>query len=338
MIFATGTDAGKTMRTGMAAIAALLLGASAAQAQDCGLKQYDSLALEVYPDRLQLPITFGTTQKEVVLRLDDAMNGIDSDSAALMDLRLTSLPPNVHFHRNGQELKYIAHVPEVHLGRQNMRELQFLVVPAGPHPDNVVGDIGTLFEKVDFELDIAGGKLNLFSPDHCPGKTVYWTKTGFAQITLKPSTEMGYIRSEMTLDGHPVTVALSTEGRTRIGMNAMRRIFGIDENSPELIPAQIGPMDGRRFYRYPFKTLTADGLTIANPDILVFDEAPRPECKDKPHFAFAEHEPLHSTEQTLLSRCFGGDDVVLGLSVLKKLHIYVAGKEKVLYLTGAEAK
>ena len=39
----------------------------------------------------------------------------------------------------------------------------------------------------------------------------------------------------------------------------------------------------------------------------------------------------------VLARCFGGDDLVLGLSVLKKLHLYVSSKEKLLYLTSADA-
>ena len=326
------------MRTAIAAVAVLLFGAGAAQAQDCGLTQYDSIPMEVYPDHLQLPISLGTTQKQVVLRLDDAMNGIDSDTVALLGIRKSSLPPNVHFHRGGQQVQYIAHVPDVQLGHQHLKELEFLVIPPGPHPDQVVGDIGThLLAKLDFELDFSAGKLNLFSPEHCPGKTVYWTKSGFTQVPLKTSTQMDFLRTEMVLDGHPVTVALSTVGRSRIGMNAMRRLFGMDKTSPELLPAQIDPESGQTLYRYAFKSLTGNGLTVSNPDILVFDEAPRPECKEKPHFAFPDHDQLHSTQMPMMARCFGGDDLVLGLSVLKKLHLYVSSKEKLLYLTSADA-
>ena len=47
---------------------------------------------------------------------------------------------------------------------------------------------------------------------------------------------------------------------------------------------------------------------------------------------------MHSTDQPRLARCFGGNDAMLGLSVLSKLHLYVSNKEKMLYLTGADAK
>jgi hypothetical protein len=207
----------------------------------------------------------------------------------------------------------------------------------GRYGDGVVGDLGThLFEHVDFELDMAGRKFNLFSPDHCPGKAVYWTKGGFARLPLKPSKEVGYIRAEVMLDGHPVTVAFSTVGRSRIGMNAMRQFFNVDETSPDLVMVNQDLL-GHKLYKYPFKALTADGLIITNPDILVYDEEPRPGCNDKPHFDFPDQQPVHSTEQARLARCFGIDDAVLGLSVLSKLHMYVSGQENVIYLTDAKA-
>jgi hypothetical protein len=322
----------------MAAIAVLALGAGAARAQDCALKQYDSLAMEVSPENLLLPVTFGTVPKKMVFRLDVAANAIAADSAKELDMRFTSMPPRLNFQRNGQQITQIAHAPEVHLGRQILKNMEFLVFKPLRPSAIVVGDIGThMLESVDLELDIAGAKLNLFSPDHCPGKTVYWTKTAFAQLPLKSSNEMGYVRAEVMLDGKPITVALSTVGRSRIGMNAMRRLFNVDGTSPDLVPVDQDLL-GNKFYRYAFKTLTADGLTINNPDILVYDEEPRPECKDRLHFEFPDPAPLHSTERERLVRCFGGDDAVLGLSVLSKLHLYVSSKEKIIYLTSAGAK
>lgn len=140
------------------------------------------------------------------------------------------------------------------------------------------------------------------------------------------------------LDGHPVMVAFSTVGRSRIGMNAMRALFNVDETSPDLV-AVSQDLLGHKLYKYPFKTLTADGLTVTNPDILVYDEQPKAQCNDKLHFAFPEpSQQVHSTERARLTQCFGGDDAVLGLSVLRKLHLYVSSKENVMYLTSAEAK
>lgn len=322
------------------AMAAAILAAagwtSGARAQDCGLKQYDSIPLEMQNNQLLMTVTFGTVPEKMGLSLQNADSDLSLSAVKALDLRETSLPPNVGYNFSGVQVDRIAHAHDLHLGRLTLANMDFLVVPGTHYRDGVIGEIGMrLFEKVDFELDIAGGKLNLFSPDHCPGNAVYWTKTGFAQLPLKPSDGMGYIRAEVMLDGHPLTVAFNT-GQSNIGMNAMRRIFGIDATSPELVP--VGEdLVGHKTYRYAFKTLTADGLTISNPAILVYDEEPRPGCNDKLHLQYPENPPLRSTEQPVLMRCLGGNDAVLGLSVLRKLRIYVSTKEKLLYLTGADA-
>ena len=63
--------------------------------------------------------------------------------------------------------------------------MEFLELKRGSYGGEVAGDLGTrMFEKVDLELDIAGGKFNLFSSDHCPGNVVYWTKN-YAELPLK---------------------------------------------------------------------------------------------------------------------------------------------------------
>lgn len=334
------------MKMWSAALAAMLLSAgavraSAAEAPNCTLKQFDSLPLEVYPDHLLLPVTFGTTPEKLVFRMEDAGSGLNTDVAKAMDVYVTSIPPNVTVRRDGEDVTRIAHVKDFHIGHQTIQEMEFLMIKPGHYTNGVVGDFGTrLFEKVDFELDLAAGKLNLFSTDRCPGMAVYWTKTGFAKLPLKRSgpKETGFIRTEVMLDGKPLTVAFSTQGRSRIGMNAMRRIFDVDQTSQDLVPINEDLL-GHKIYRYPFKELTADGLTVTHPDIIVYDEEPRPECNDRLHFKMPDpEETVHSTMQPRLARCFGGDDAVLGLSVLKKLHLFVSAKENMIYLTGADAK
>lgn len=318
--------------------AMLLLGTGAAEAQDCTLKRYDSIPMEVYPDHLVLPVSFGTTPKKLVFQLADAASWLNADTAAALDLRMRSLPTNLHYSRNGDQVTRFARVPELHLGKQVLNDMEFLELKHGQYQDGVVGDLGNrLFSNIDMELDIAGGKLNLFSPDHCPGKVVYWTKGDVATVPLKPDKDFGFLRAEVMIDGHPVTVALNTTGRSRIGMDAMRRIFDVDENSPALV-AVSQDLLGHKLYRYPFKTLTADGLTISNPDILVFDEPPKPECTDRTHFEDPDDQRVHSTTQPTLARNFGCRDAILGLSVLSKLHIYVSRRENLLYLTAAGAK
>ena len=42
-----------------------------------------------------------------------------------MKLHITSMPPNVHIKRNGEDLTRIAHVRDMHLGRMTIRTWNF---------------------------------------------------------------------------------------------------------------------------------------------------------------------------------------------------------------------
>lgn len=325
------------MRGGLTALLIIALSASTASAQDCGLKQYDSIQMEVAADRILLPLSLGGEPKQMVFEIQNGTSALGTSTVEKMGLRRTEVPESITFIRDGAKIRYTVHVPEVQFGRQIIKSMEFLEVPSDRYGDNAVGAIGTrLFKDVDFEIDMGGGKFNLFSTDHCPGKAVYWTKSGYAALPIKVSKEIGYIRVPMELDGQPLTVALSSSGRSQMGMNAMRRMFNIDETSPALVPLDQEYF-GNKLYRYAFKNLNADGLTVQNPDILVVGEAPRRECSDKLHVEFP-NKAGPSMNRELYVRCFGGEDAILGLSVLKKLHLYVSGKEKLLYLTSAEAK
>ena len=156
------------------------------------------------------------------------------------------------------------------------------------------------------------------------------------QLPLKREKDFSYLRADVSLDGRPLTVSFSTDSRSRIGMDAMRRLFNIDETSPQL--TAVGQdLLGRKTYRFAFKSLTAEGLTVNNPDILVYDEPPRAECKQVTHFTDPE-DKVHSTSQPRLTQNFGCNDAVLGLSVLSKLRIYVSRQENLLYISAAGAK
>jgi hypothetical protein len=330
------------MREWMMAAAALLLGTVTAQAQNqpqnCTLKQIESIPMEVYPDHLLLPVSFGATPEKLVFRMENADSFISGDIVDNLKLHITSMPPNVHIKRGGEDLTRIAHVRDMHLGRMTINDMDFLEMKRGSYGGEVAGDLGTqLFEKVDLELDIAGGKFNLFSSDHCPENVVYWTKN-YAELPLKRERGFAFLRADVSLDGRPLTVSFSTEGRSRIGMDAMRRLFNIDETSPQLVA--IGQdLLGHKTYRFPFKSLTAAGLTVSNPDIVVYDEPPRPECKTGFHYTDPDpEERMHSTAQPRLTENSGCNDAVLGLSVLSKLRIYVSRQENLLYISAAGAK
>jgi len=330
-----------------------LLAAGSARAADCQLKQFTSIDITGLPDRILVPATIGGVPKTFTLDLTVSLNYIAEATAAELGLKtrpISSRISNVDF----GAITRLAYAPKFQFGAVKGEDVEFMVLPQSFAQAGTDGQVGTkiaqsfaqagtdgrlgtkIFDKLDLELDMAHAKMNLFLPDHCPGKVVYWTKTGFAQVPYKKDVA-DQIIVPMELDGQPVSVLLHTGGQSEIGMNAMRRLFKLDENSPGMTPVE-SQTDGPRYYRYPFKTLVADGLTVGYPKILVRGEAIGEECNGRIHEEEMRAQGHVSNAGRVLVTCYGGSDIRLGLSVLTKLHLFMSSQERLIYLTGAGAQ
>lgn len=311
--------------------------AGPARAEECQLKQYASIPLQVQNDHVFVSVKLGDAQKDFALSIGNAMSGISEATAAELGLTLRSIDQaRIGIVRNQVRITQVTRVPQFQLGTIPIKNVDLIVLPPQANEEGFAGDIGArLISKADFELDIAGKAFKIFSQDHCPGP-VYWTKTGYVQIPFLWQ-DTGYVRPLMQLDGHPVRVAFEPNSPSHIGMNAMRRLFGVDENAPGM--TLIGQdKAGKKIFRYPFKSLTADGLTVSNPAITVLDEPPADDCSGHLKIVQPTSSRIPTAEQPGESTCTGGGDVLLGYSVLSKLHMYFSLKEKLLYLTAADAR
>jgi hypothetical protein len=313
-----------------------LLGASSAQAADCKLNMLGSVEMQVTPDSLMLPVTFANgTQKTFAFDIGAGLNVIAQDAASQADFHFRSLDPNIQITAYGQKVERLGNSPKFHIGTLPGDDVEFAVVPRQIGDGSISGHLGNrLFEGLDFELDIAQHKLNAFSTDHCPEKVVYWTKGGFAELPIR--REGTVTSATMSLDGQPLHVTLSTREGSLIGMNAVRGLFNLDENSPGMVLDRT-TSDGHKYFRYPFKSLIVDALTIGNPNILIYDEAPKAGCNNRPRIQDMNAPQGHVVDKPMnYVTCFSSD-MRIGLSVLSKLHIYYSSKEKIIYATGAGA-
>src|SRR3569623_1656796 len=97
-----------------------------------------------------------------------------------------------------------------------------------------------------------------------------------------------------------------------ISMGLARRL-GVAPDSKDLkLKRSYGFKDRFKEFDYPFKTLSLEGMTVNNPHIRIMSDA-----------------------------ALGGglgDDLTLGVSFLRQLHIYIAYKEEKLYITSAAAE
>jgi hypothetical protein len=304
----------------------------AAPPADCKLVKIDSLDMDVSDKALMIPVTINGKPMKLRLNLAASMSAITQATAVDLDLSQRSLSNIMGFvvGQDGVQVLNYTDIPQFQLGHLPAQKFRALVLPPKANIDGP-GELGAgTLSVYDYELDVAHGKIGLFLPNHCSGRAVYWTrdvpaKVPFETRQMSTSHDPGFVRGTMTLDDKPVRVAFRATGPSTIGAGALFRIFGIGTNDPRLVPSTQEaagvkldpPYD--KVWTFQFKSLTADGLTVTNPQVYVLDQNPMYfSCRDD-------------------ASCYGGADLDLGLPVLSKLHIFVSNQEKMLYLTAADA-
>ncbi len=177
------------------------------------------------------------------------------------------------------------------------------------------GLVGADFlSNYDVEFDFYRGKMNFFGANSCPNP-VYWASE-YSEVPMLPNPAR-HIIVNATLDGKAVKVFLDTGSPNAVmSLDAARRLFGWRDDDPRvkfLANVSINGGATAPFYSYPFATLNFGGVAVQNPKINLI-----PRANFNPH---------------------GDNDaqIIMGMNVIRQLHLLVAYKENTLYLTGAEA-
>jgi hypothetical protein len=320
----------------------LVLTAGAAWADDdCQLRPTAVVELGNGSGAVTLPVTLNGQNHNFVLGLESGLSEINTDAADTLGLRsgkLKDMYQSISVTGDKGGKARIAVAPSFAVAGLTAVNFELLESEqrTPPGPDSAIGMLGLgALETRDIELDLADHRMNLFDQHHCSGHVVYWSDTAVRLPMLVEDS--GNVRVYMELDGKKVLVALSTD-RTQsvIGMNAMRRIFGVDAASPGMTPAPERP----GFYRYSFSGLNAGGLNIAHPDILVEMEDPHAPCQARSDFRIGAPDMPGwiGPPQEQQSYCYGLADLHLGTAVLRRLRLFFAFREKALYLTPATAR
>jgi len=211
----------------------------------------------------------------------------------------------------GKKIVYYVETNDVNLGGLKADRLPMQVLPDGFLPSEIGGIIApNILRHYDVDFDFANAKFNLFSPDHCEGKVVYWTTVAVAQIPIGID-QNGHIDVTVQIDGKNVKATLDTgSSRSLMSLELAKLLFDFADKDPKLSPAK----GGSKFpgFHYPFGRLTLNDVTVENPDIVLVSDS-------------VSH--LFDSETKL----------ILGMGILRQLHIYIAYREKKLYVTAASA-
>ena len=312
----------KTLILVTAALA--LLAAPSRAEENCSLVKIASFAMRMDDAGfVTIPLKIGGREVRMLVDTGGVYTGISQSVAEELGLDIHYL--NTSFHTvmyGGKVIDHYVNAPNVEYGPFVQPRNQFVVMPKGSLPSGADGLLAPdILRGFDVDFDFAGGVLNLFSPDHCPGRVVYWTQSPVAVLNLNsdesfmPRTKTGeipgttpeglrHVKVWMKLDDQDVEALIDTgASNTTFSLERAQRMFGFDKSAPDLKEV------GERVYSYPFKSLTISGLQIGNPRIALIPD------KDS---------------------TFYGGPMLLGMNVLHRLHLYLSYKEGKLYISPAE--
>jgi predicted aspartyl protease len=310
-----------------AIVAAAIAFPVAGFAQDCHLKQLASLDMSY--DHAGRPLVTASLEGQDVKFLIDtagAFGALNWSSVDSLKLHREHIEALKIYMPNGERAKYLAHGHDLRLGNMVRKEYPFIVLPPEYNEPDSIGSIAPdVLSAYDIEFDFAGGKFSVFSQQHCKGQVIYWTKQPYVALPMRVDRE-NKIYVTAVLDGTSMKALIDTgSDATWMSQTQASAVLRRPLRESELLHVGTGASRGLDEYRYAFKSLAIGGIAVQNPDITIVTDklstVREPDEIDR-NGADSLHEP----------------SLTLGASTLKKLHLYIAYSEQVLYATGADTR
>jgi predicted aspartyl protease len=310
-------------------IVAILFQNNAALAEDCGpLRQINSVDLVAGPNRVLVPVSINGVPKLFLLDTGGDVSQINGEVAR--ELGLTLQDSNLKMlDMYGHASNKMVRLEKFTVGRLNGEDIHMAVQP---DPDFGKGTrfVGLfspdLMGRYDVDIDFGTYKMNYFSSDHCPGHVVYWQHAALAVAPM--NFHKRHIRLPVKVDDKELTAEIDT-GATNTVMRAeaARRLFDIVPETPGNVPLNNQGM-AAAFGRV-FANLDFEGVAVKNPHVVIVPDL------------IGKKDPNNSlrtdTRTKKVDDLEDRPDMLIGMDILKKLHLYIAFGENKLYISEASA-
>ena len=288
---------------------ALSCGAAQAQQEDkCALKIKARLDLLAIPDgRVTIPVQFEGHDHRLMVDTGGYINTVTSQLAKEEGYDVRASRGTVLRGMGTSFLTTYVEANDFVIGHSRGKGFEFFVENSSDL--SVDGTLApSILAAYDVDLDFGHDKLTLFDPDHCPGRVVYWTQTPVSIVPMQIQNRT-HIRIPVMIDGKQIMATLDTGSATSyITQRAASKFLGITTTSAGMKSLGNVAVNGMRdpVYNYPFQALTFGGVTVNHPHI-----------------------------QIVADQVWNEDDLLLGIGILRQLHLYVAYGEKKLYISPA---
>ncbi len=292
----------------------LVAAASARAAEDCTLKRIAEIPFERTPNLLlTVPAAIQDRPLRIMLDTGGAWSLIDKELVDELKLTRRNVVSGM-YDGAGKPLSDVVRVRGMALGPVKLDvNFDFLVgfSTGGRSAAGWRATVGlNLFNAMDLEIDNAGNKISLFSPDHCRGAGVYWADEAVTLEMRRNAFAKAPI-VDADLNGESVRVLFDTGSTmTSMGAKLAKRKFGITRDTPGVVPGNSHRVASGKHvdvFQYTFDKLEIAGVTFENVPVAIgpFDD--------------------------------GENDVTLGMNEMRHLHLYFAFKDRLLHITAADA-
>jgi Aspartyl protease/gag-polyprotein putative aspartyl protease len=284
---------------------------SAFAADACHLTRLASLDMPI--DKFEgasVPMTVGDRTLHLLIDTGGVDSMLTQSAVKSLDL-VTDIITGMQVRMfGGIQIDRTAKAHDVSFGNLKAPTLQFLVMPDGHMASNLDGTLAPdILRNYDADFDFANAKFSLFSSDHCTGKVVWWTAAPYAQVPINMD-DAHHLEIVVELDGKEVRATVDTGASISIlNLEEAERLFGFNETSPDV--ESVDTASRSHTYKYPFKLLNFEGVAVSNPDIR-----------------------LYPSSGSLMA---DGPKMIIGMNILRHMHMYVAYHEQKIYLTAASA-
>jgi len=335
----------------LSAAAVFLVGAAAAQAaEDCApsLRILNSVQMQSTTDRtvMVVPVKIDNVDKKLLLDTGGLVSQISRATADGLDLPQRYREQRL-FDLAGNSSNAQTTVPNLTLGARHEDEVPMAVAPnpdlgaSLPYDGLLATD---LFPGDDIDMDFGARRLTTFSSDHCEGRVIYWPADRIAVVPITENHNLIII--PVAVADHPMNAVIDTGSQyTVMNMDLAYRLFGLTLSSPDMTP--IIESNGNKsitLYRHHFDKLTFDGVEVLNLDVYLLPNQVAVHDRPRSLFLlgprrlpvsgarlFESPGPINEPAASNISI----PDVIIGMDVLRHLHVYFAAKEKRLYITDA---
>jgi predicted aspartyl protease len=248
--------------------------------------------------RINMPMKFNGTEKRLMVDTGATTSFLTSDAVADLKLKTRSSGNSYMVGFGGRVESETVTVDEVEFAGMKGNNFSFFVTGGWMDAAGLLG--GNILSGYDIDLDFAKGKLSVFSQDHCPGKVVYWTNQAYGTVPFEMNGNHIWIK--VKIDGEDIRAIVDTGAvDTVMSMDLAVHDFELDKKALA------------RSRHYPFKALSFGTVNVANPAIKLVPDA----------------------ESGVMGRYSDDLNMILGMGVLRRLHLYIAYKEHVIYVTPA---